>query len=410
MTIGLEEPSLFLEGFARSGSHLLEELRSIAAQPLLDKSLKQFPIREAAALLGFTPQYIRRLETEGTTRLPPLGVPPKDGRGQRSYSLERINHYRDQLGIRRLRPSGSRAIRCAVSFFKGGSAKTTTAAHLAHRCALDGLRVLLIDLDPQASLTMLHGILPDIDLQREDTLADVLVYDPSDIQSVIRKTYFPGLWFIPANLGLQDAEVKLLDHRENQEEFLDLLAFQRLDYGLQKIEGDFDVIVMDCPPNLGALTLNVVAAANAMLLPIPPRTVDFGSAVLYAQTMSALKRDPRFARPLDFFRVLLTLHSGSGEAKNTEAALRMLLKDYVLEHIMPVSVEIERSATELGTVYETEQPKGSYEAYQRALTHLNAVNGEVIRLFRDVWSRQIEMLKADGVNLGTTPAGGAHHE
>ena len=66
---------------------------------------------------------------------------------------------------------------------------------------------------------MLHGILPDIDIQREDTLADVLVYDPSDIRTVIRVTYFPGISLIPANLGLQDAEVKLLDHRENQEEF-----------------------------------------------------------------------------------------------------------------------------------------------------------------------------------------------
>jgi len=402
MTIDINEPAIFLENFARAGSHLLEELRSVATQPHLDKSLRRFPIREAAAMLGFSPQYIRRLETEGSARIPPLGVPPKDERGQRSYNLERINHYRDLLGIRRLRPAGSRAICCAVAFFKGGSAKTTTAAHLAHRCALDGLRVLLIDLDPQASLTMLHGILPDIDIQREDTLADVLVYDPSDIRTVIRETYFPGISLIPANLGLQDAEVKLLDHRENQEEFLDLLAFQRLDYALRQVEGDFDVIIMDCPPNLGSLTLNAVAAANAMLLPIPPRTVDFGSAVLYAQTMSALKRDPRFSRSLDFFRVLLTLHSGSGEAKNTEAALRMLLKDYVLEHTMPVSVEIERSAADLGTVYETEQPKGSYEAYQRALTHLNALNGEIINLFRQVWARQAEAFDVKDARSTTT--------
>ncbi|MCP5135109.1 MAG: AAA family ATPase [Gammaproteobacteria bacterium] len=227
---------------------------------------------------------------------------------------------------------------------------------------------------------MLHGILPDIDIQREDTLADVLVYDPSDILQRNPGNLFPGLWLIPANLGLQDAEIKLLDHRENQEEFLDLLAFQRLDYGLCQVEGDFDVIIIDCPPNMGSLTLNAVAAANAMLLLIPPRAVDFGSAVLYAQTMSALKRDPRFATA-DFFRVLLTLHSGSGEAKNTEAALRMLLKDYVLEHIMPLSVEIERSAADLSSVYEIQQPKGSYEAYQRALSYLNALNGEVIDLF-----------------------------
>lgn len=142
----------------------------------------------------------------------------------------------------------------------------------------------------------------------------------------------------------------------------------------------------------------------------PPRTVDFGSAVLYAQTMSALKRDPRFSQPLDFFRVLLTLHSGSGEAKNTEAALRMLLKEYVLEHIMPVSVEIERAAADLGTVYETEQPKGSYEAYQRALTHLNALNGEIISLFREVWSRQVEAVETADASLISTAACGVSHE
>lgn len=388
MRIGIDNPGQFLETFARAGSGLLEELRSAATEPHREKKLRQFPIREAAAMIGFSPQYIRRLETEGNARIEPLGIPPTDEHGQRSYSLERINHYRDVLSTRNLRPEGSQAIRCAVSFFKGGSAKTTTAAHLAHRCALTGLRVLLIDLDPQASLTMLHGILPDIDIQREDTLADVLVYDPADIQSVIRETYFPGLHLIPANLGLQEAEVRLLDTRENQEEFLEMQAFQRLDYGLSLIEHQYDVIMMDCPPSLGSLTLNAVAAANAMLLPIPPRPVDFGSAVLYAQTMSTLKRDGRFSRPLDFFRVLLTMHSGSGEAQNTEAALRMLLKDYVLHNAMPVSVEIERASADLGTVYETERPKGSYEAYRRALQYLNAANDEVIALFFKIWEQQ----------------------
>ena len=396
MKIGIDNPGQFLENFARAGSGLLEELRNVAAEPHQEKKLRQFAIREAAAMIGFSPQYIRRLETEGNARIEPLGVPPTDARGQRSYSLERINHYRDVLNVRNLRAAGSRTLRCAVSFFKGGSAKTTTAAHLAHRCALAGLRILLIDLDPQASLTMLHGILPDIDIQREDTLTDVLVYDPADIRSVIRETYFPGLHLIPANLGLQEAEVRLLDNRENQEEFLEMQAFQRLDYGLSLVDDHYDVIIMDCPPNLGALTLNAVAASNAMLLPIPPRPVDFGSAVLYAQTMSTLKRDKRFSRPLDFFRVLLTMHSGSGESQNTEAALRMLLKEYVMENVMPISVEVERASADLGTVYETERPKGSYEAYRRALQHLNAVNDEIIALFRRVWEQQT---KAQGVAI-----------
>lgn len=233
MNVGLSEPSKFLEGFARSGSHLLEELRSAATQTLLDKSLRRFPIREAAAMLGFT-----RNISAVWKRKERLGCRLWGAAERRSRSAF-LSSRKDQPLPRPARYSPLTLARQSGYslrgfIFKGGSAKTTTAAHLAHRCALDGLRVLLIDLDPQASLTMLHGILPDIDIQREDTLADVLVYDPSDIQSVIRETYFPGLRLIPANLGLQDAEVKLLDHRENQEEFLDLPAFQRLDYGLKK--------------------------------------------------------------------------------------------------------------------------------------------------------------------------------
>ena len=84
---------------------------------------------------------------------------------------------------------------------KGGSGKTTTAAHLAQKLALDGYRVLAIDLDPQASLSALHGVQPEFDLNDGGTIYDAIRYqDPLPLSAVIQKTYFTNLDLIPGNL------------------------------------------------------------------------------------------------------------------------------------------------------------------------------------------------------------------
>lgn len=94
-----------------------------------------------------------------------------------------------------------------VMNFKGGSGKTTTSALPAQRLALTGYRVLAFDLDPQASLTALHGVQPEFDLQDGGTLYDAIRYDdPVPIANVIRKTYIPNLDLIPGNLELMEFE------------------------------------------------------------------------------------------------------------------------------------------------------------------------------------------------------------
>ena len=88
-----------------------------------------------------------------------------------------------------------------------GSGKTTTAAHLAQKLALDGYRVLAIDLDPQASLSALHGVQPEFDLNDGGTLYDAIRYDdPVPLRDVVQKTYFTNLDLIPGNLELTEFE------------------------------------------------------------------------------------------------------------------------------------------------------------------------------------------------------------
>ena len=248
--------------------------------------------------------------------------------------------------------------------------------------------MLAIDLDPQASFTLLFGLIPDLDVAPEQTISDVLVSNPTMLSQVIQPTYFTGVDLVPANLALQDCELLLGNPEVNSARSSGLTAIQRLDEAIRSVEDAYDVIVIDCGPNLGILTLNAVHAASGLLIPMPPAMADFGSAVMFFQTMATLLANPRFAKPLDFLNILITRHTGSVEAKDTEAMIRLAFKPFVLEQVMVQTVEIERAGNDFGTVYDIEQPRGSGEAYARALKSLDEANGGVLQVFRRVWAEQ----------------------
>src|SRR6185369_8657647 len=126
------------------------------------------------------------------------------------------------------------------------SGKTTTAAHLAQYLALTGHRVLAIDLDPQASLSALHGFQPELD--RNLSLYESIRYDEErkPISDVILSTNFPGLDIIPANLELQEYEYDT--PLEMQSGTDGKRFFTRLGKSLEDVDSRYDVVVVDCPP------------------------------------------------------------------------------------------------------------------------------------------------------------------
>lgn len=384
----LTNPGEVFERCAENGSNFLERLRAQITAPEQRKRMRRWGIQEAARLIGRSPQSIRQLEATGEAWLAQLGDVDKDASGRRSYTLERINRYREHFGTRSRRPPGSSAIRCAVTNFKGGAGKTTTAVHLAQKCALEGLRVLAIDLDPQASFTLLFGMIPDLDVERDQTIGDVLVSNPAMLGEVIQPTYFTGVDLVPANLALQDCEMLLGNPNANEARAIGLSPVERLNEAIRSVEDQYDVIIIDCGPNLGILTLNAVYAASGLLIPMPPAMADFGSAVMFFQTMSILLSNPRFSKTLDFLNILITRHTGSVEAKQTEAMIRLAFSPYVLDSVMVQTVEIERAGNDFGTVYDIEQPRGSAEAYLRAYRSLEEANDGVLQVFRQVWAEQ----------------------
>jgi chromosome partitioning protein len=278
--------------------------------------------------------------------------------------------------------------------FKGGAAKSTTVIHLAQRCAIDGLRVLLLDLDAQATTTNLHGLHPSIDVLEEDTLTDALIENPGAIVSRIRPTHIDGLDLIAGNLYLQNADLILPNAKANNQDTLGLNPIERLDAALRTVEDQYDLILFDCGPNLGSLVLNAVVAADGLLVTIPPMMNDFASSALFFENMNSLYAHSGIRRQLEFVKILITRHTETKEAKDAEALIRVSYGDAVLGPYMVDSVEVERAFNQMGTVYEVQRPRGSPDAYKRALEALDATNLAAIEVFKRTWQRQADAAAA----------------
>ena len=276
----------------------------------------------------------------------------------------------------------------AVSNFKGGVAKSTTALHLIQKCALLGLKCLAIDLDPQATLSLGFGYVPDIDVKAEQTIRNCLIDEPESIKEIIQNTYFDGIDIIPGNLSLSDLEINLsnISIQEKQSQQLGM-PNDRLKNSLSFIESNYDVIVMDCGPNLGMLTINAVTASNGLLVPIPPMMSDLGSFVTFTGTLEDLFS--KLNKNFDFFRIVLTKHPESKLSKDIEILMREKFGAYILQKNLINSVEIEKASSEFSSVYEL--PKKSTKAYKRAITALDDVFNEVIDAFKYIWRAQSDI-------------------
>ncbi|HEY1827942.1 MAG TPA: ParA family protein [Acidimicrobiales bacterium] len=144
----------------------------------------------------------------------------------------------------------------AVANQKGGVAKTTTVQSLGVAMADLGQRVLVVDLDPQACLTFSLGFDPD---SLSASLHDVLVRRSRIADVVVEVPGVPGLTLVPATIDLAGAEVHLLS-RTGREHVLAR--------ALQPVLGEYDVVLIDCPPSLGVLTINGLTAAEVVLVPL----------------------------------------------------------------------------------------------------------------------------------------------
>jgi chromosome partitioning protein len=214
----------------------------------------------------------------------------------------------------------------AVTNQKGGVGKTTTAINLSAYLADMGSKVLMVDLDPQGNATSGVGIEKS---QISRCIYKVLI-DGVDAQSVVRKGPLEGMDVIPSTLDLAAAELELASELSRE---------SRLRTGLEPLRSSYDFIIIDCPPALGLLTVNSLAAADETLIPIQCEFYALEGLVYLFRTIQRIKL---YVNPdLKIGGVLLTMFdSRTNLSKDVEAEVRRVYPDLVLKAVIPRTVRL----------------------------------------------------------------------
>lgn len=386
-----------LTQLTRRAATVIERLRERVFAPNAEKRLEiRFNVRTAADMVGRTEKAIRDAEADG--RLP---EPDKDdSTGRRTgYTLAQINKMREVFGTLPHRAPDDPALVLAVQNFKGGVGKSTIVSHLAQYFALKGYRVCVIDCDSQASSTAIFGMNPDVDVdEEEDTLYPFLRHGgPKSLHYALRATYWPGIALIPANLGLYDAEYEFAARMAREPTFI----LDRLRDGIASISDQFDVVLLDPPPALGMISLSVLRAANALLIPAPPSNIDFASTAHFLKMMEAtLSELAKFGgeRSYSFVKILA---SKMNDQKSAHVAIKRMMDAVfpqdMLQSVLKDSAEIDNATANLSTVYELTGPSTRTETHKRCRAYLDAVGREVETLARKTWPSHHRALRKEGV-------------
>ncbi|MBI2843699.1 MAG: ParA family protein [Armatimonadetes bacterium] len=253
----------------------------------------------------------------------------------------------------------------AVVNQKGGVGKTTTAVNLAACAAAAGEPVLLVDTDPQGNATSGVGVVKS---ELETCIYDVLINDVP-IDTAIIATGTPNLDLVPARLDLAGAEIELMSIMSRE---------MKLKHALDPVRDSYALIVIDCPPSLGLLTINVLTAADYVILPIQCEYYALEGISQLLRTIELVREhlNPR----LEVAKVLLTMYDyRTNLSQQVVEEVQTFFSDQVSEVLVPRNVRLSEAPSHgLPIIAYDPRSKGA-EAYRRFSEEVMAFGKERAR-------------------------------
>ncbi|MDN8618320.1 AAA family ATPase [Variovorax ginsengisoli] len=385
-------PVVTLDDIATQAEVATGMMSSIRSSMLAPRTAKQEPTFSAEDLAVMCGQTGGRgwVNHQMTIRSDlPTGQLSESGR-KRHFGLTDARVWVREFRKGLLRPAGAEAVTITIANFKGGTTKTTTAMTLAQGLSVLGHKVLVIDTDPQASLTTLFGILPDVEVQDSETMMALVDGSQKSVRPLIRKTYWDGLDLVPASTSLFAAEFMLPSMQSKNPKFE---FWSVLDLGIDDVRADYDVIVIDSPPALSYVTINSLFAANGIIIPLPPDTLDFASSAqfwdLFSSLTTDLLKERGSTKTFDFIDVLLSRVSKSMTTDVVRQWISATYKEKVLPLEIPRTATTSLKSAEFGTVYDADPEDSKDRTYKRAREAYDQFVEHIERQVMHAWVRQL---------------------
>ncbi|GLR59081.1 plasmid partitioning protein RepA [Rhizobium indigoferae] len=384
------------ERIQRHGKELWDRLRARGAAPekiLDDRPLRPFSLGEVAEILGVSGSYLRQLSIDGLGPTPELGTA-----GRRSYTLRQINELRAYLASTRPKealkfcPRRREGEKLQIISVAGGPSTTTTSLYLTQGLALQGFRVLAVDLDPNGSLSEMYGYFTATLPVHNASMYAAIRYDDRrvSLSSIIQKTLFDGLDFVPGSSELEQFEEESSRRYRSKWGYPD--ASIRMVEALKQVEEDYDVVVIHCAPECGGfLTAGAFEAATGVLVTARPQLADIAKTTMFlnffSHFVSLIEKAGRSVN-YDFIKFLVTRHNPRDVSEQEAIALlRASLGDDLLTATVWESDAIREAGLKNRSLYELSAGDVGRSAYEQAMETLNSTNAEVMDIISEVWDR-----------------------
>ncbi len=355
-------------------------------------TLRSFSLGEVAEILDVSGSSLRQLSIDGLGPTPELGTA-----GRRSYTLRQINELRAYLASARPKealkfcPRRREGEKLQIISVASGRGRTPTALYLAQGLALQGFRILAIDLDPESWLSEMFGYSSNaLGLGRNASMYAVIRDDDcrTSIRSVIRSTHFDGLDLVPGSHELNLFEYEYNRHSETLKGS-DVRG--RMVSAIKEVDGNYDVVVIHCAPKYSDLNLTAIEAATGVLVTVRPQLADIASTGRFLNIFSNLVASrEKTGTPVsyDFIKFLVTRHDPRDVSQQeTVALLRDSLGDDLLTATVWISDAIQEARRRKRSLYELSAGAVGRSAYEQAMESLNSTNAEVMDIIREVWGR-----------------------
>jgi len=242
---------------------------------------------------------------------------------------------------------------------KGGVAKTTSAINIAAGLALQGYKVLLIDMDPQANITQVF-FHPDHEINADHSLHHVMM-NFAPLAPIIHPAPFDNLYFAPSHIRLSSIDLELASAFDNRS--------ARLRIAVDNIRNQYDYIVIDNPPSLGLLTINAFVASDAVLIPVSTAFFALTGIVQLQETITMVQQrnlNPR----LSILGVVCTFVEYTNVSKDVESQLRQHFGDLVFHTTIPKNVSLEEAHSNHMPVYSYAPTSNGAKAYQSLVSEI----------------------------------------